>query len=102
VLDRAPSRRLDEEQAIYDTITRAGFPEPIQVQSELAPIRPGDPRFGMRHTLRRPGDRRRPFRYLRIRFPKPVQGPVLIGAMRHFGLGLCRRETPGEDGGRRG
>jgi CRISPR-associated protein Csb2 len=30
-----------------------------------------------------------PMSHLRITFPEPVRGPVLIGRARHFGLGLC-------------
>ena len=30
-----------------------------------------------------------PSSHLRITFPEPVRGPVLLGRARHFGLGLC-------------
>jgi CRISPR-associated protein Csb2 len=30
-----------------------------------------------------------PTSHLRISFPRPVRGPLLIGRARHFGLGLC-------------
>lgn len=34
-----------------------------------------------------------------IRFPQEVAGPVLLGAGRHFGLGLCRPLRPGRRDG---
>lgn len=38
-----------------------------------------------------------PSSHLRITFPEPVCGPVLLGRARHFGLGLC---IPDEESGR--
>jgi CRISPR-associated protein Csb2 len=37
-----------------------------------------------------------PASHLRITFPQPVHGPVLIGRARHFGLGLCVPDTMSE------
>ncbi len=39
-----------------------------------------------------------PASHLRITFPEPVHGPVLIGRARHFGLGLCVPERTAESG----
>jgi CRISPR-associated protein Csb2 len=39
-----------------------------------------------------------PADHLRITFPEPVVGPVLLGRARHFGLGLCvPAPTPADD-----
>ncbi|MHB1999588.1 MAG: type I-G CRISPR-associated protein Csb2 [Solirubrobacteraceae bacterium] len=39
-----------------------------------------------------------PISHMRITFPKPVCGPVLIGRARHFGLGLCVPDDRAYDG----
>jgi CRISPR-associated protein Csb2 len=42
-----------------------------------------------------------PSGHLEITFPRPIQGPVILGRARHFGLGLCiPRDTHGVDGER--
>ena len=48
-------------------------------------------------TLRRAGDRPRLGTHITLAFDRPVEGPVLIGAGRYFGLGLLRPlRGPGE------
>ncbi len=97
VLDRAPSRRLSEEDAVIETIRAAGLPTPLAAQTSTAPFVSGDVHLRPRQTVRRPTDRIRPFRHLLVTFPEEVAGPVIIGALRHFGLGLCAPvidETP--------
>lgn len=98
VLDLIPTKRVSEEDAVLASITRAGYPAPEEFRTEMAPIQAGEPSFRMKHTLRHPGDRRRQFRYIEMRFPVPVRGPVVIGAHRHFGLGLCRVGPEGRYG----
>jgi len=39
-----------------------------------------------------------PTSHLRVIFPQPVYGPVLIGRARHFGLGLCIPDTKTAEG----
>ncbi|SRR6266508_2601770 len=89
VLDRAPSRHISEEEAILLSIRNAGFPDPEQVWAARGPFRRGDVKLRPRQTVVSAEDRLRPYRHLLITWPHEVQGPVIIGALRHFGLGLC-------------
>lgn len=63
------------------------LPEPIAVESLRGAV-------GMVSPRRVPKEWRSllggPAEQLRITFPEPVAGPVLLGRARHFGLGLCR------------
>lgn len=89
VLDRAPSRRVSVEDAVVLTIQQAGFPVPRNVAVSRAPWLAGDLALRPSQTKRTPNERTRPFRHLLIEFDQPVRGPLLLGAKRHFGLGLC-------------
>jgi CRISPR-associated protein Csb2 len=95
VLDVAPRRELSEEEAVTRSVTNAGLPTPVAVQVERGPLTSGDVSLRPRQTVRRHGDRPRPFRHARLVFSEPVHGPVIFGAMRHFGLGLCTQEDGG-------
>lgn len=97
VLDVAPRRELSEADAVVRTVVNAGYPEPLAVQVERGPIVAGDLALRPSETRRRRGERVRPYRHLRIVFSEPVQGPVVVGAMRHFGLGLCTQDEAPAD-----
>ena len=86
VLDRQPRRTFTAEQSISDSVEALGLPPPVQVEvSRYSPIK-GIPRSnGFR--LRKPG---RLYTHAVIEFDRPIAGPLLIGAERYFGLGLCR------------
>ena len=86
VLDRYPKRgKLTAEAIVQQGVVDAGFPEPVRVQlGDLGALGPSVPCAAFR--LRRPG---RIYRQVDIEFSSPVSGPVLVGAERHFGLGLC-------------
>ncbi|HVV53591.1 MAG TPA: type I-U CRISPR-associated protein Csb2 [Polyangia bacterium] len=75
-----------------------GLPTPEAV----APLRGGR---GMMPPSRVPAQWRSllggPGGHLEITFPEPVQGPVLLGRARHFGMGLCiPRDAYGSSGER--
>lgn len=91
VLDRFPKGRAESE--IARSCVRLGLPEPDRVQvSEKSLLTGGvDLRNGQL-----PRRDKRPCTHVRIEFPVPVQGPVLLGAQRHVGMGLCVPE-PGAD-----
>lgn len=93
VLDRFPKRAEDVPAFIRLTITNAGLPEPVEVRSAKMPfdhLAPGALNLLPHETLR-PGHNEaiRPYRHLLIQFAFPVRGPVVVGSMRHYGLGLC-------------
>jgi CRISPR-associated protein Csb2 len=95
VLDRAPSRRIAEEEAMLETVANVGLGEAlVRVEARRAPFARGDLALRPDRTRRRPDDRVRPYRHLRLEFDRPVRGPLLLGAMRHFGLGLCVPDEP--------
>jgi CRISPR-associated protein Csb2 len=75
---------------VIEAVRRIGLPTPAEVQVLRSCVVAGTanpaqfPRF--------PIDEKRPQRVLvhvRLRFDEPVQGPILIGAGRYQGLGLC-------------
>lgn len=72
---------------IVEACVKVGLPEPdveIQRLSSVA----GALRLGHHHGVRRPGDIGRPSFHARITFPSDVQGPLVLGGMRHLGLGM--------------
>lgn len=81
---------LEAQQSISDACHRVVGVRPVSVEVSLAPLLPGTQH--VREFLPWPG---RPGRTSRvrvhadIRFANPVKGPLLLGAGRYFGLGLC-------------
>jgi len=68
----------------------AGLPDSVDVvavRSTGVPLVPGAQRLTAEQVRRRAGDHR-PFSHIEVVFDAPVRGPLLIGSMRHFGLGL--------------
>lgn len=83
VLDRYPRRSLTAEQVVADSFVRAGYarPQHIELRRDSALPLPG----GRRFSLRKGGALHC---HVRAVFESSVRGPVLVGAQRHFGLGL--------------
>jgi len=81
---------LEAQRSISDACLRVVGVRPISVEVSLAPLLPGAQH--VRDFLPWPG---RPGRTPRvrvhadIRFEERVHGPLLLGAGRYFGLGLC-------------
>jgi CRISPR-associated protein Csb2 len=81
---------LEAQQSISDACLRVVGARPISVEVSLSPLLPGAQH--VREFLPWPG---RPGRTARVRvhadiqFSASVRGPLLIGAGRFFGLGLC-------------
>jgi CRISPR-associated protein Csb2 len=81
---------VEAESSIADTCERIGLPRPVNVSISLAPLLPG-----AQHVRQfapwppQPGRARRARVHAEIEFSEKVCGPVLIGAGRYFGLGLC-------------
>jgi len=81
---------LAAQQSISDACLRVVGVRPVSVEVSLAPLLPGAQH--VRQFLPWPG---RPGRTPRvrvhadIRFGEHVRGPLLLGAGRYFGLGLC-------------
>ncbi len=90
MLDRFLKRSRGEDAAVkevFASVVRAGYPEPADVTFSPAPMIEGAPHQPRTNTL--PANRpRRPMVHARITFGERIGGPVLVGSMRYFGLGL--------------
>jgi CRISPR-associated protein Csb2 len=89
--DRAAHKAAAEaESSIAQACERIGLPRPSKVAVSLAPLLPGAQHI--RQFAPWPPQRSRTRRarvHAEIEFLERVRGPVLIGAGRYFGLGLC-------------
>lgn len=91
VLDRYPKAPGDAEETIRRACLNVGLPEPVEVVATPSP-----PFIGVPHARRFPplayGPKggKRFHTHALIRFPIAVCGPILIGAGRYRGYGLCR------------
>jgi CRISPR-associated protein Csb2 len=86
VLDRFPKKgKLTAEAIVIKGLVEAGYPQPVGVRFLPAgALGTSLPSGAFR--LRRQG---RLYSHVEIEFGTPVRGPLLVGAERHFGLGLC-------------
>lgn len=68
---------------------QSGLPEPLAARVSRAPLMPGAVDLSQPETAR-PGHRQtRPWAHVEMFFPQQDKGPVVIGAARSYGLGLC-------------
>jgi CRISPR-associated protein Csb2 len=89
VLDWWPRRGRSTEELIARGCEVAGLPRPTSVDVLPTSAAVGTPLLRRFDTLRRPGDPVRPLAHVALTFPTKVQGPVIVGHLRHLGLGLC-------------
>lgn len=66
----------------------AGLPEPVDFRSTRTPLVPGGIDLAP-SDVHRPGRPVRPYSHIEIRFEEPIPGPVVFGAGRQRGFGLC-------------
>ena len=90
VLPRFPRRGLSAEEVVAAACVEAGYPEPAGVRVSFAPLVRGVPHSRSFFVRPRTGRPPRPLTHAEILFPDPVTGPVLVGAGRYAGFGLCR------------
>ncbi|WP_049648998.1 type I-U CRISPR-associated protein Csb2 [Kitasatospora sp. MY 5-36] len=95
VLDRFPKK--NEEAAWADSIAAsciaAGLPKPARMRvSPRAGLAPGVRNTDGFQLRRKDRERPLPSCHVRLTFPVPVSGPVVLGSKKNFGLGLCRPE----------
>jgi len=87
---------LEAQRSIAVACERIGLPRPISVEISPAPLLPGaQPAHAFSPWPGLPGRTSRVLVHAEIRFAEQVRGPVLVGAGRYFGLGLCM-PTPEE------
>jgi CRISPR-associated protein Csb2 len=107
VLDRFPPRRhedMDNEAAacIATACIRIGLPSPSEVRILTVSRLAGAPAAkDYAPLIRKTDSARRWHVHAELLFPEPVEGPVLIGAGRFRGYGLCKPYHEGVSGGRR-
>ena len=66
----------------------AGLPAPVRFRAARTPLLPGAVDLAP-VEVNRPGRQGLPYSHVELRFAHPVRGPVVIGAGRQRGLGLC-------------
>lgn len=87
---------LDEVAAIISaSCRRIGLPDPVEIDIDKTSWHLGAPRAkpgpdGFPLMPQRPGGPNRRQVHVWLRFDRPVIGPVLLGAGRYRGYGLCR------------
>ncbi len=93
VLKHRPSEKFQRplEKMVADYCVAAGLPRPVEVRAGRYSFLPSAPRaydFRLRRKAAEPEERFAAHCWLR--FDRLVEGPVLLGKLRHFGLGLLR------------
>lgn len=98
VFDRYLKRGDDPVEQARQAAVNSKLPRPAELRLSRRPLVAGAVDMAPRDTVRRRSDRGfKPYRHVALRFPARVRGPVVVGSMRHYGLGLC---VPlGDEGG---
>jgi CRISPR-associated protein Csb2 len=86
VLDHRISHDDEAARIVAKTLRRAGYPLPQQVHVHSVPMLTGAAHAGETQRRRNPNPRRHAI----VEFAEPINGPLLAGAERHFGLGLFK------------
>lgn len=96
-LDRFPHRGDDLAEHLVAASVLAGFPQP---DVELLPGPPmrGAPLLRGSDLRRRRDAAQHPAMHAFLRFPEHVRGPVVLGHLRHLGLGLCLPQPSHQQG----
>lgn len=99
VFDHFPRDRDGRRAAeiIADSCQRIGLPVPAHVDLSGFSKFIGVPPVRDFRIRRRESDPPRPATHAVLHFDQRVRGPVILGAARFFGLGLCRPFTPKDD-----
>jgi len=89
VLDRHPKKKgPDAATVIADSCTKSGLPRPIEVRvGQVSAVSGAPPVREFRGSAKQVDNR--PRHHVVLRFGEPVRGPVLVGAGRYIGLGVC-------------
>lgn len=89
VLDCHPKKKgPTAESIVAESCVRIGLPAPVEVRLGPVPAVSGAPRAQEFHGRAKQTEGR-PLVHALLRFTYPVRGPVLLGAGRFMGLGLC-------------
>ena len=94
VFDRHPKgsdKERQAEQMVEEACERIGLPHPVDAILSQVSLHIGVPHSRSFPAMRRKSDNGR-LQHLHtvVTFPEPVTGPVILGAGRYRGYGLCR------------
>ncbi len=93
-LDRWPKKE-SPENIVRKHLTQRGLPEPLNVIcSSHSPVTGSATGYFRRYACRR---KNRYICHVQMEWEYPVEGPLLIGAERYFGGGLCRPLREGRE-----
>jgi CRISPR-associated protein Csb2 len=92
VLDRFPRRREDYADHVVAACALAGYPEPIAVDVVKTSSWRGAAFLRRSDLQRRADSQPPPSVHCRLAFGSALRGPVVLGQLRHLGLGLCLPE----------
>ena len=93
--DKQEKAQQRVRELLCTACVRVGLPTPIAIEFSRAPLLRGAPHS---NAFRPPANRQdhRPRLHVALHFDEPVEGPVLLGAGRHRGLGLFRPMSEGD------
>jgi CRISPR-associated protein Csb2 len=98
VLPRYTKKNLTAEEIVAGACEQAGYPRPVAVRISAAPMLAGVPHTRSFTRPAKPGRPPRAVTHAVVEFHTSLVGPVLVGAGRYLGMGLCRplanEETP--------
>lgn len=90
LLDRYPKRHLSAEDIVRESLERSGLPTPTTVLCSGLGRLAGVPPVSQFRLRRKASDPKRWAVHASIEFAESIEGPLLLGAGRFFGLGLLR------------
>ena len=92
LLDRFPKDRPGDSVAdiVSSSCVRIGLPSPVSMEFGDYSPEPGVQPVREFCLRRKPDDPPRIAKHVTLNFDQSVRGPVLLGAGRYFGLGLCK------------
>lgn len=91
VLDRYADEEEEQRRILALSCRRIGLPEPTEIRLSKVSWWIGAPSAPEMRPLTKGSDGPRRFHlHARLRFDRPVRGPLLLGAGRYRGYGLCR------------
>jgi CRISPR-associated protein Csb2 len=93
VFDRYPKNPYggEAEETVREAMTRVGLPPPCEIDLHYNPWHRGVPKASaFPPAPARPGKPQRYHCHARVRFDRPVAGPLIAGAGRYYGYGLFR------------
>ncbi len=83
--------RLEAEESVSAACIRLGLPAPMEISlSRYSSIVGAPPSHTFRAPPQRSGKPRRYYVHATLIFAEPAPGPLLLGAGRYFGFGLCK------------